>query len=64
MYQHTFQAHFIQDIGDGYLIIYTGHLGLLGVKSSKTKWAVHMARKENREMQNFALDTSWIYWED
>jgi len=64
MYQHLFQIHFIQYTGDGYLIIYTGHPGLLGVQSSKTQWAVHMARKENREMQNFASDTSWIYRED
>ena len=64
MYQCLFQIHFIQDMGDGYLIICTGHLGFLGVKSSKTQWAVHMASKENREMQNFASDTSWIHWED
>jgi len=64
MYQHLFQIHFIQYTGDGYLIIYTGHPGLLGMQSSETQWAVHMAR--NREVQNFAsdTDTSWIYSED
>jgi hypothetical protein len=40
-----------QDIGEENFIIYKGHPGLLGVKSSKTQEAGHMAREENRKMQ-------------
>jgi hypothetical protein len=49
-------------MGDGYLIIYTGHPGFLGNPAKHNRLC--MARKENREMQNFVSDTSWIHWED